>query len=532
VRRGDLASPWTELSKAPGAGGSRGAAHTGPVTEIPDELAPAPGEMAVLSLLAADQAGEWTAVCGSLLSVPCSVAYGGWPRWASRQPSTRPRREREWGADLGPNFCVDPFPGLRAVRAVIEPTDWWGTVSALVEGTISTLTIRAGVPVKDWSSRVLLCQHGLTEAHQAVWGAKRPIVGVAAELEPRPLPHSESLWRWALPPHVPPGRALGETAAHRRFSSWPTHLLGIDWPGGNDSAPPTSFVVGRLQHEAWIADVEVDHTTDELTVHIAWDEHRIDPLGCSMWLRTEKRGLPLVARHLRIADLPEREDPAGAPDEGSRPVEPRTLGWEERTLAIGVPRGAPRTEWGISLLAPEGRLLDERPLVARFEQVSFSMYVDGSSEPFSTAVVGDRRAPPAPHERDSAITAAHRVEHEARTAAARRRISTSGELKDYLRWRFSARAGELLILDPYLIHQDRPAAVSFLTALDRRVRALARSIPAADRAPLQKAPGIEVRALPGGSGDLHDRIWLVGECGLQVGTSVGNFLASARSVGR
>lgn len=65
------------------------------MTDVPDELAPAPGELAVLSLLATGQRGMWTAVCGSLLSVPHTVAYGGWPRWTARQPATRRRRERQ-----------------------------------------------------------------------------------------------------------------------------------------------------------------------------------------------------------------------------------------------------------------------------------------------------------------------------------------------------------------------------------------------------------------------------------------------------
>ena len=215
------------------------------MTDVPDELAPGPGELAVLSLLATGLRGKWTAVCGSLLSVPHTAAYGGWPRWAARQPATRRPREMQPAADLGPSFCVEPFPGLRAVRALVEPTEWWDTVGALVDGTVLTLTIHADVPVKEWSSRVLLAQHGLAQAHRVVWGAHRPVVGVAAGLEPRSLPHSESLWRRPLPPHVPRGRDLGEMAGARTFSSWPIHLLGIYWPGGNDSSPPASFVIGR-----------------------------------------------------------------------------------------------------------------------------------------------------------------------------------------------------------------------------------------------------------------------------------------------
>jgi hypothetical protein len=73
---------------------------------------------------------------------------------------------------------------------------------------------------------------------------------------------------------------------------------------------------------------------------------------------------------------------------------------------------------------------------------------------------------------------------------------------------------------------DKPEdVINFLGALSRPIRALARSIPPPVRPLLVGAPQLVVRALPNGRGTLHDRIWIVGETGVLVGTSVGSFLA-------
>lgn len=91
--------------------------------EIPDRIAPGDDELAVLSLLASRCDGTWRVVCGSLLSVPIEQAWMSWRRWAEREPGSRQRR-LEPGVDAGPVFTVDPFPGLRAVRAVAGRAAW------------------------------------------------------------------------------------------------------------------------------------------------------------------------------------------------------------------------------------------------------------------------------------------------------------------------------------------------------------------------------------------------------------------------
>lgn len=347
------------------------------------------------------------------------------------------------------------------------------------------------------------------------------MTAISATLGYPTMPPTGDTWEWPLPPHLRPGPALGRIGPTRRLLHWPRVLLGIDWLGLPEHPPPARFVIGRTHHEAWIADVVPDYESEQLAIHIAWEADRIDPLGCALVIRAERDGLPLLTRHLRVSDLPGH----GVGDSDGQ--EARQKAWHERTLVINIPRGPRRTDWGVSLLSPDGRLLDERPVARRIEQISSSFYVGGATEPTSTSVVGDRRPPPSPDERDEAVDAARTLEAAAREAAAKRRISSGGELEDYLRWRFSARAGELLLLDPHLLDGDSSPVIAFLVSLDRAVRALARAVPEAARRQLEST-AVSVRALPQGKAMLHDRVWLVGETGLLVGASINGFLKSDR----
>jgi hypothetical protein len=237
-------------------------------------------------------------------------------------------------------------------------------------------------------------------------------------------------------------------------------------------------------------------------------------------LRAKHEGMPVLFRQVRISELPPRQQ---------LEREPRTLRWWERTLGVGMPRGPRRTDWGLRLLSPTGRLLDERPLATRVETISFAIHVNGSKEPSSTSVVGDRRDPPTVRERDEAADMALAVEDDARNAAARRRISSEGELESYLRWRLSARAGELLVLDPHLLRgkDSWEADLEFLLRLDRPVRALTASLAAGAKSRLPTTPWLEVQLLPQGGKSLHDRVWIVGETALLVGASISSFLPKA-----
>ena len=148
------------------------------------------------------------------------------------------------------------------------------------------------------------------------------------------------------------------------------------------------------------------------------------------------------------------------------------------------------------LLGPEGELLDDRIVAPRIEETKVIVRPMGSEDP-PESTADDRT--PLPEERDAAIRATIQVEAEARRAAAHRRISTAGELEEYLRWRFSCRAGELLLLDPGLFSQDREEdVVRFLAGFNRPIRVLVRGVHQKARDALSAAGDITVKALPGG----------------------------------
>lgn len=103
-------------------------------------------------------------------------------------------------------------------------------------------------------------------------------------------------------------------------------------------------------------------------------------------------------------------------------------------------------------------------------------------------------------------------------------MSTTGALKEYLRWRLSCREGELILLDPYLLDKNTTqTTIDFLTTLDRPIRALTAKWDA-EAAAYAEAAGVVVKRLPQGLRDLHDRVWLFGESGLLVGGSINMFV--------
>ena len=112
-------------------------------------------------------------------------------------------------------------------------------------------------------------------------------------------------------------------------------------------------MIGKTICDAWIADAIIDHETDLIHLPLGWDAERIDPLGCSVIFRCERDGAPLLVSQWKVSDLPAEL----TLDQHGREV--RQLPWNERTISIVVPRGPRHTEWGVSLLGPDGTLLDE-----------------------------------------------------------------------------------------------------------------------------------------------------------------------------
>ena len=324
--------------------------QTGPrcAPSVPAALVPSEDQAAVLSTLLTRDRESWVVASGSLLTVDRALALTSWKRWDELQPAASPRRASD-GFDPGPSFVAEPFDGLRAVRMVIACDEWQRTLNALATSTLETPVLRCQLRANSWTLTALLGIDISTEAHRVVAGARRPVLGIAATLTAPVPPASDATWELACPTYLSPGPDLGRIWPHRHLLHWPKALLGIDWLGDSEHPPPSRFVVGALQQEAWITRVQPDFDAEELKIHIGWDATAIDPLSCSVLIRNEEDGLPLLARQVRISDYPRRTEHENPGD-----PEPRTRAWRERLLTVAVPRGPRRTAWGVQLLSPDG----------------------------------------------------------------------------------------------------------------------------------------------------------------------------------
>jgi hypothetical protein len=316
-----------------------------------------------------------------------------------------------------------------------------------------------------------------------------------------------------MPYYLPRGPDRGRMVKERDLLHWPEELLGIEWLGGPETVLPAGFAIGRVHEDCWIADVTVDHEADALHISIAWDASRVDPYSCSLIVRAERDGGLLLCRQIRISDLPNDEDALPSP-------EPRSLPWNGKLLSVRLPRGPRNSEWGVMLIGPDGALLDELPVARRVERIDVAFGIKDASGPFSEFTIGDGRPPATPSERDEAVAMVAELEDDARKAAAQRRITTGPQLGAYLRRRFSCRAGELLVFDPYFFNVDRQKLIAFLADFDRPIRVLTAEI----RQPVERLLGrtswLEARPLPKGVDDLHDRVWIVGATAVLVGNSI------------
>lgn len=487
------------------------------MTFVPAELGPNGEELAVLSLLSVRGGGGWRVVSGSLLTMPAAWGYRSWPMWSALQPKISGYTDPYPGFDLGPCFDAEVFPGVRVSRHLIESSAWHTLVCQVLEGEVRVGMLKAQVEVSKWSLTSRITQRDTGDAANVITAAFRPVRGIVGAVVQPPIPSAGDTWAWQTPPHLKPGPDLGRIAPQHRLLHWPEKLLGVRWLGTDEYTPPAQIVIGRVEHVAWIMAVKPDPENRDLRVHLNWDENKIDPLGLSLLLRIEHDGLLLVSRATRISDLP--VDSPG----NTEASDPRLLTWEQRWLTVRLPRGPRRSDWGVKLLGSDGEVYDERPTAARYESVGFTLNVSGDTGPGITTVIGDRNPAPDRAEQEETQRLVTELDAEARASAAGRRFSSRGELVDYLRWRLSCRAGELLVLDPYAFspgNQGQDAAdFAFLMSLGRPIRVLTRrgQLTAAEEV---SCPGLRVARL---RVRLHDRVWLFGETGLLVGSSLNGF---------
>jgi len=490
---------------------------------IARELGPRVGaEAAVLSCLSVRVEDGWQILAGSLLTVPAEAAEISWPKWRSRQPLTRGPRRRQDEPDLGARFAEEPFEGIQIARIPLAADEWEGQVGWIEAGQVELPEGAHRLETGGWSATKLLAQEGTGDAARVVRGARRPVRGVSAETAAPPLPTSQPHWVRGGSPKPLEEQTREDLSDKEIFTHWPGHLLGIDWLGGDEHAPPLAFVVGRAEGGTWIADVVPDYDNDQLRIVLAWEAEHVDPFSCSVSVRSERADAPLIARLIKVSDFPGER----AIDEAGR--EARDIPWNERTLDVRLPRGGRSTAWGMSLFGPDGGLLDEREVGARVERLAASVSIDGGPAGAVRTIAGDPNPAPDEAEREREAAAARALEEAVRRAAAERRLATTDELEHYLRWRFSARAGELLIIDRYLFDGGQEAVervIDFLSGLGRPIRAIVTKVDATAPALLAGAPQIDARVAP--KGFFHDRLWIVGETGLSVGASVNQILREA-----
>lgn len=243
------------------------AAHS----HVPDGLLARQGELGVLSALLVEESGVWSVTSGSLLALDPGWARTSWKRWGELQPSTRGLRYDSGGFDLGPVFAVEPFPGLRAMRQMVEPKDMTDLVSEIEAGHLATPWGSAQLNLTGWSSTVFLSRNSSVSAAAVVLGARRPVTAVVADLTAPKPKESDATWEWPLPPGMKPGPDLGRIAPHRRLLHWPDALLGMRWLGDPKFDPTSNFVVGRPHTDVWIADVVPDYDEGDLIICICWN---------------------------------------------------------------------------------------------------------------------------------------------------------------------------------------------------------------------------------------------------------------------
>ena len=306
------------------------------------------------------------------------------------------------------------------------------------------------------------------------------------------------------------GRPIERATAPGRLANWASALIGTAWNGSPELEPQRQLLVGRLGGPAWISDVAPSEDWESLLVALAWDAEAIDPRSCSLDVRVEDDAGPVVLdRAYQLADLPFTR--------GDGP-EAWTVDWRARAVTVRVARGPRPSNWGLWLRAADGRLLDERALGPRVEEIAFELRLDGERGG-SPIRVGDTRALPTRAQRHDLLRSIEDGDRQADDAAAARRVSTTADLVAYLRERFSCRAGDLLVVDSYLLTEwsaedDKRCLESF----GRTVRALSTKIGSPSW--ISATGPCEVRRLDAGIAAPHDRVWMVGDTAVLVGASL------------
>lgn len=276
----------------------------------------------------------------------------------------------------------------------------------------------------------------------------------------------------------------------------PANLVGIDLPTGKSrigEPAPAGVFLGRLSRRAWISGVRYEPKEELFFVNLRLE--RADPYELELEVREYVDGDLADLRRLRLADI-------------------RLPAAVKKRLTVRLPTLGRHLTRTINLYGRGGELLDERVGFNIVESVHFAIAVNGSPGP--TITVGEKRTAPLASERLADVA---RVEQQYEwwlDNGARRRLINGVDASKLLARRLRRASGELLIIDPYF--GVNPTDWDLLKSLTLPVRILTGSWakPAA-----QPLANIQARKWTKGPPPYHDRFYVWGGGGLNVGASPG-----------
>jgi hypothetical protein len=452
---------------------------------------PADDEEIVLSVISdRSPSGEWRLRHATCLVVPRECAGMSWSAWYARESG-----ESEGTALNGPLPAIVQARGANWLLAR-EQIDagkahvWLGAVATLAEGSGDGVLPSIGdIPELEVSlskaTAVIRAMPGADSAAGSLLaGAARPAEGI--------------LW---TAPHQPIAVELPSSVDIEGAStSWPSRdLCGIhltpeyveprlQTPGG--------IFAGRLERRAWLIEQEGTKEGDHKRVRIGWEPARIDPGG--LVVQTEEfdaAGEILLSEQIALVDL----DLSSVRETGR--------------CEVSVPSLGPGLRHGLSLYAPDRRLLDRRAPAPFLESVTLAISV-GDGEPITTTV-GARASPPTIAERQAlqadlqeSLEALRRVGAENRVL--RERSSGLARLRALL----ELARGELLVSDPFFGQEEHDW--NLVKDLKVPVRVLTRKIQG-EPAPIPA--GVKARIRPKASNLMHERVYVWDGGGFLLGGS-------------
>lgn len=452
---------------------------------------PGDDEEIVLSVIADRSAsGDWRLRYATCLVVPQECAETSWSAWCARESG-----ESEGTVLNGPLPAVVRASGENwlLAREQIDSDNarrWLGAIAGLAEGSgDGALPSIGNIPALEASlseaTGVIRAMPGADSAAGSLLaGAARPAEGI--------------LWRAAHQPgpvELPPSIDI-EGAS----TTWPSRdLCGIHLTPEYVEPrlqTPEGIFAGRIERQAWLIEQEGTREGDHKRVRIGWEPAGIDPGG--LVVQTEEfdaAGEMLLSEQIALADL----DLSSVRETGR--------------CEVSVPSLGPGLRHGLSLYAPDGRLLDRKAPAPFLESVTLAVSIN-DGEPVTTTV-GARASPPTIAKRQALQADLHESLEALRRAGAENRVlreRAPGLAR--LRALLEVARGELLVSDPFFgqLKEDWDLVKNLAVP----IRVLTRKVES-EPAPVPANAAARIR--PKASDLLHERVYVWDGGGFLLGGS-------------